>query len=551
MPEGWKIRSHQWWCQKRNSHRIHYEFLSPQNEFFKSRKAVVEHMTADGQYTVEQIDMVKNATQPQNNGQGDKNKRRMTSVITSVPSSVSSMYVSGGVSGTVAAAASTTTLSPPPSSSTNPVFGSGRDFANSLVGWKAGNPTLPQGWRMKKHEFANQTVWFYMSPTSEIIKSRRGVIEHMFDEGGYTDKDFSIVINGGKQRKSMLHEFYEDKINRRCTLKKRKRLSGIRTVGSDDPDLEELDIVDSDDNLGEDDQCTTESTKMQINQQQPTTFMATATNSANGGKKPKNEKELIQPTRRSGRVQKRKRLGSSEDENGDDAENDIDNHELDFKKMRPIKFENMGKLNFTHTTFAADGSQQQLQQQHGNNSVFLKQEIKSDPEVVEVSSGGGVGVGTVSPMVSGGVIHIEEDDEDTLVPAQSPHQLPDSQGSELIQHNHHQVGGVGSSILMSTADLSSAGHHMADLDTFEVVSKTGGVITSAGGVITSVGNLVSSAGGGVIVSGTGGLLDGARLVNVSNANSYGGPGTSNVVVSTADGPRVVTMLTDLVSTVAD
>ena len=75
MPDGWKIRSHQWWCQKRNSHRIHYEFLSPDNEFFKSRKAVVEHMTQSGKYTEEEIEKVKAQNAP---GQPEKNTKKKT-----------------------------------------------------------------------------------------------------------------------------------------------------------------------------------------------------------------------------------------------------------------------------------------------------------------------------------------------------------------------------------------------------------------------------------------------------------------------------------------
>ena len=563
LPEGWKIRSHQWWCQKRNSHRIHYEFLSPQNEFFKSRKAVVEHMTADGGYTVEQIDMVKNATQQMAGGsQADKNKRNINNRVTTITAtnnnnSVSSMNAfslsSPTSSTTVAAAASTTTVSPPPptSSGNNTVLIGGNSYATSLSGWKVGNPTLPVGWRIKKHEYANQNVWFYMSPKGEIIKSRRGVIEYMFDEPGnaYSDRDFSIVINGGKQRKSALQEFYESKINKKCTLKKKKRLPGQRHAGGEEPDLVDLDLADSsDDNLGDDgimvvgtvSRNSTDSTKFVSSGNNSQFFTSMSTVSAGGttsistggaimlNKKPKTEKELILPTRRSGRVQKRKRLSSSEEEeNGSGEFSEVDLIEPDFKKMKhPIKLENLSKLHFTATSSASGSTGNLIGLSNNQHNVFLKEEVKSElkSEDIEVSS---------VDDTTGTVIHLKDEHDDGT---DQPHQLPDSQGSELNHHSH-----PGGTILISSGHAGN----LSDLDTFEVVTKSG---------VAGVGNIVTT-GSGVIVSGTGSILDGARIVSVSNANSLtssgGNPATSTVVVSTAAGPQMVTMLSEFVPSVAD
>ncbi len=518
-------------------------------------------MTADGGYTVEQIDMVKNATQQMAGGQADKNKRNINNRVTTITAtnnnnSVSSMNTfslsSPTSSTTVAAAASTTTVSPPPPTSfgNNTVLIGGNSYATSLSGWKVGNPTLPVGWRIKKHEYANQNVWFYMSPKGEIIKSRRGVIEYMFDEPGnaYSDRDFSIVINGGKQRKSALLEFYQSKINKKCTLKKKKRLPGQRHAGGEEPDFVDLDLADSsDDNLGDDgimvvgtvSRNFTESTKIvnSGNNSQLFTSMSTVsagstTSVSTGGaimlnKRPKIEKELILPTRRSGRVQKRKRLSSSEEEeNGSGEFSEVDLIEPDFKKMKyPIKFENLSKLHFTATSSATGIPANLIGLSNNQHHVFLKDEVKSElkSEDIEVSS---------VDDTTGTVIHLKDEHDDGT---DQPHQLPDSQGSELNHHSH-----PGGTIVITSGHAGN----LSDLDTFEVVTKSG---------VAGVGNIVTT-GSGVIVSGTGSILDGARLVSVSNANSLtssGNPATSTVVVSTAAGPQMVTMLSELVPSVSD
>ena len=264
LPDGWKIRSHQWWCQKRNSHRIHYEFLSPHNEFFKSRKAVVEHMMQNGVYTEEQIETV----------------RQQTTIITD-RSGKQKKGVTGGVGGVAK------DVSP----------------CNPLIGWKAGNSSLPPGWKIKRHEYANQTVYFYMSPKGDIIKSRRAVIDYMFQDENYTEKDFNIVISGAKQRKAVLQELYDAKVKRRARRKKRSRSDATEEEEDDDffdeeseePKIdsdEELDPVEDDDKFEDAKKC------------------------HNKNKKP--EKEPVLPTRRSGRIRIKEEKQKEEQESGEE-----------------------------------------------------------------------------------------------------------------------------------------------------------------------------------------------------------------------------------------
>merc|ERR1712083_840648 len=154
--------------------------------------AVVEHMTASGNYSQHQIEMVK----------------QQTTIVTDRSSKKK------------IAAPTRQDLSP----------------CNPLIGWKAGNSTLPSGWKIKRHEYANQTVYFYMSPKGDIIKSRRAVIDYMFQDENYTEKDFNIVISGAKQRKAVLQELYDAKVKRRARRKKRSRCDAAEEEDDDDFD---------------------------------------------------------------------------------------------------------------------------------------------------------------------------------------------------------------------------------------------------------------------------------------------------------------------------
>ena len=266
LPEGWKIRSHQWWCQKRNSHRIHYEFLSPDNEFFKSRKAVVEHMTSSGLYTAEQIETVK----------------QQATIITD------------------------RTIKKKPAAAAGPTR---QDLSpcNPLIGWKTGNTTLPNGWKIKRHEYANQTVYFYMSPKGDIIKSRRAVIDYMFKDESYTEKDYNIVISGAKQRKAVLQELYDAKARREARRKKRSRSDATEEEEDEDDFEEEAEEpkIDSDEELDpvEDDDKFEDAKKCHKN------------------KKP--EKEPVLPTRRSGRIRIKEEKQKDKDDSGaEDSESE-------------------------------------------------------------------------------------------------------------------------------------------------------------------------------------------------------------------------------------
>jgi hypothetical protein len=299
LPEGWKVRSHQWWCQKRNSHRIHYEFLSPQNEFFKSRKAVVEHMTQAGLYTPEQIEMARLQSTPaaaaaalDKNGGGSAGKKKLT------PGEGLNALC------TTAAAMSSNKLAT--TASNGMADGDVELATNQLTGWKVGSSTLPVGWKLKRHPCADRTVYFYMSPAGDILKTRRAILDYMWADGGCTEKEFSAVIDGGKERAALLREYYEAKMR-----------GGMQNGGGDvdpdnkdatrsqeDLDLDELDIAEDDD----EDTNLVEVTLVKLED-------GNRRGAAANRRAAKPEKEPVLPTRRSGRVAskiKRSRLDSND-----------------------------------------------------------------------------------------------------------------------------------------------------------------------------------------------------------------------------------------------
>ena len=445
---------------------------------------------------------------------------------------------------------------------------------------------------IKRHELnANQTVYFYMSPKGDIIKSRRGVIDYMLEDGGYLEKDFTNVINGGKQRKMALLEFYNKMNNKRFSTlnrKKKTRFGGGQIMlggaspaaGTDEPDPTELDIADdSEDNLGDEvliqqSQPVTESSTKLVHiaqdhsQSQQQTVPANSTTMAMPAflKKAKIEKEFMLPTRRSGRVLKRKRLGSSEDEgdvvvedepSGLATTGDQHHHQPNNKKLKqeviqqPVKAEMSGALPASKFHFV---------EVQGGDIVFPKTEIKEECEstTTAITTTLSKTLPSTSPIPTTSILHAKEE---TKMP------LPDSQSTELTTTS----SSADESIFMPSVVTTQ----IQDIDTFTAAISAANasappeaVIVSKGGSgagVTSVQGIsnTSSATTRVIVSGGGntGLLDGARLVTVTNANNNplnpssssvvsGGGGIGGAPGSTA-GSQVVSMLTDLVSTVSD
>ena len=162
---------------------------------------------------------------------------------------------------------------------------------NPLIGWKTGNSTLPPNWKIKRHEYANQTVYFYMSPKGEIIKSRRAVMDYMFEDGSYSEKDFLTVISGAKQRKVALQELYDAKVYKKSIKRKRRSKSNLKDDPEDTPDEdEENNLPATDDELDEVDDDDDE--KYEDPRRSP--------------KKLKLEKEPVLPTRRSGRIKEKR-----------------------------------------------------------------------------------------------------------------------------------------------------------------------------------------------------------------------------------------------------
>jgi hypothetical protein len=303
LPEGWKVRSHQWWCQKRNSHRIHYEFLSPQNEFFKSRKAVVEHMTQAGLYTPEQIEMARLQSTP-----GSAAAAAAAAAALDKNGAGKKRSPAGDGLSALCTAAAVTSSNRLAASPSNGLADGDESGSNQLTGWKVGSSTLPVGWKLKRHEYANRTVYFYMSPTGEIFKTRRAILDYMWADGGCSEKEFSAVIVGGKQREALLREYYEAKMRGKQSVDDDDDPSDKEARSQEDIDLDELDIAEDDD---EDEKNLVEVTIVKLEE-------ANKKGAANS-RRIKPEKEPVLPTRRSGRVAskiKRSRLDSMDRDGG-------------------------------------------------------------------------------------------------------------------------------------------------------------------------------------------------------------------------------------------
>jgi hypothetical protein len=307
LPDGWKIRSHQWWCQKRNSHRIHYEFLSPQNEFFKSRKAVVEHMTHAGLYTRQQIEMARLQTTPGSAAAAaDKSKP---------------LAAAASFSAAAGNAAATNRLS----AASGGALEADGDAADQPANvWKIGSSSLPPGWRLKRHPYAGHTVYFYMSPGGDIFKTRRAILDYMWEDGGYTEKEFSAVITGGgERREAVLRELYEAKMrgtqqsNNDGGEEDNPADNGGRPAGEEGTEMGEIDLEELD-MAGDEDEHLQE---VVVVKPEDGGGGGSSRRSA-ASKRIKVEKEPILPTRRSGRVAskiKRHRLDSESNGGGGGA----------------------------------------------------------------------------------------------------------------------------------------------------------------------------------------------------------------------------------------
>ena len=293
---------------------------------------------------------------------------------------------------------------------------------NPLIGWKTGNTTLPIGWKIKRHEYANQTVYFYMSPKGDIIKSRRAVLEYMFDDetAGYTEKDFLTVISGAKQRKVALQELYDAKLLRKGHKRKRR----IKSSAREDSELEDGDMegeeqpYNSDEEL---DKADEEAEEMMEEKSEG--------EMKRGAKKPKVEKEAKEaplPTRRSGRIKEKKKEISSDNEAGsEDSEGEMntgdnrslkrrssggqeaDNQvvpvvstpptpggvnpsggqpEVKRKRGRPPKISNQTSFEPLQQTGDARPGGQELAVERGRGEAFVKLELLNGNEIKDLST---------------------------------------------------------------------------------------------------------------------------------------------------------------------
>ena len=75
-----------------------------------------------------------------------------------------------------------------------------RQYSNVLCKisdtWVSGDPSLPAGWRIRKYNSkptSRRVHCDFLSPENHVIRSRKGVLEHMRKTGGYTAHDFELV----------------------------------------------------------------------------------------------------------------------------------------------------------------------------------------------------------------------------------------------------------------------------------------------------------------------------------------------------------------------
>ena len=329
---------------------------------------------------------------------------------------------------------------------------------NPLIGWKTGNTTLPIGWKIKRHEYANQTVYFYMSPKGDIIKSRRAVLEYMFDDetAGYTEKDFLTVISGAKQRKVALQELYDAKLLRKGIKRKRRMKSSAREDSElEDGDMEgEEQSYNSEEELDKADEEAEEVAEEKMDGENKRV-----------AKKPKVEKEPKEaplPTRRSGRIKEKKKEVSSDNEGGSDSEGEMMNAgdhrslkrrgsggqetdiqvvpvvnnpavtipgggqpEVKRKRGRPPKVSNQTSFEPLQQTGDTRPGGQELAQEKARGEAFVKLELLNETEIKELSTSASDNVDpndeiikdekdVVSYVKQENFLKIEKDDEQNM-----------------------------------------------------------------------------------------------------------------------------------------
>jgi len=138
LPAGWKIRTNPW---GKNKEKGRQTFRSPCGQFFMSRRSVMAFMEEKGTYGPEEFNIVRG---------GLKFKRKEK-------------------------------------------IDNGEDDE-----WKFGDPTLPDGWRIKEHIWSSQVRQSFLSPCGESFNSRKGVMGFMTEQGTYTEADFDKVKSGLK-----------------------------------------------------------------------------------------------------------------------------------------------------------------------------------------------------------------------------------------------------------------------------------------------------------------------------------------------------------------
>ena len=265
-------------------------------------------MTQAGLYTPDQIEMARLQSTP---GSAAASAAALDKIGSVGSNSNNKKKPPGGFGMGIHAVSSASLLSSSLLSTTlggGPGDGDESSAQHPLAGWKVGSATLPAGWKLKRHEYANQTVYIYMSPGGDIFKTRRTMLDFMWEDGGYTEKEFAAVIVGGKQRENVLREHYEAKM--RGNQNGAEDPDGAQLSSEGEIGMEELDLAEDDE-----DEKLVEVVVVKLEE---------GSRKGAASRRIKQEKEPVLPTRRSGRVAskiKRSRLDSN-DGGGSDAEDE-------------------------------------------------------------------------------------------------------------------------------------------------------------------------------------------------------------------------------------
>jgi len=210
LPPGWKNRVN---SQGREN------FRSPSGQFFHTRQAIVDFMLAEN-FPQDQIDLVSSKIEKKSRSKSGStsttpNKQRpekewkendptvpvgwrMRQITTNEGLTITTFLTPEGVTIRGRKAALNHMVKTGLYSSDDVELM--RQYSNVLCKisdtWVTGDPSLPAGWRIRKYNSkptSKRVHCDFLSPENHVIRSRKGVLEHMRRTGGYTQADYGRV----------------------------------------------------------------------------------------------------------------------------------------------------------------------------------------------------------------------------------------------------------------------------------------------------------------------------------------------------------------------